>query len=301
MRILGADSFVGRTTSINAIPRSVLKKHDLCIVKIDNEGVDYVPAIYFMEYITNDGNPENIPYVVVPIDNQDMNVIEGVTTDDGGRWRLKSIFAQSLTVDTLYTNNISSVAGVPFVLGESLTVTSDGIIVDGQVVIEAPIDEPPMIVSSNVMVENLNAEYLNGYEPRHFLLNKNFEVAIPNGVEYLDVYFTHAVTTPPHYSVMVDICNLVDPDPAIYSFVITKKEYNHFRVRFSGIIDGENYVLHYFVVGDTDPSIFPPPPSATPGPSGWPWPPSGWPSPSGVWPPSGMWPPSGGILPPSGV
>ena len=99
-----------------------------------------------------------------------------------------------------------------------------------------------------------------------------------NGVDEVTVYMTHSLVAPPHYSVMIDICNLVDDEPSIYSFIITEKKPDYFKVRFSGIIDSENYTLHYFVIGEADPPIDPPIPSGG-------FPPSG--SPSGS-PPSGI-------------
>jgi hypothetical protein len=243
MRILGADSFVGKTTSINAIPVNVLRHHDLCIVKIEAGSVDYTPAIYFYEYTTNDGNPENIPYVVTPLDNLDGG-------DDGGRWKLKDIFVNSFHSGSIYTNNIlSEVPGVPITIGDSFTVTSDGISVDGQVTINSSLTDPPLVVNSRVMVENLNAEFVGGEGTNSFVRSYNFDTAIPNGVTEFDVYFSHEVVSPPHYTVFVDICNIIDPNPSMYGYTIVKKEQDFFTIRFSGIIDSSNYVLHYLVMG----------------------------------------------------
>lgn len=254
MRILGADSFVGKTTSINAIPVNVLRQHDLCLVKIPTGDVDYIPAIYFLEYVTNDGNAENIPYVVIPLDNLDGG-------DDGGRWKLKDIFMNKLHAGSIVTNSIlSEIPGVPITIGDTFTVSPSGIIVDGQVVINSEVTEPPLIVNSQVMVENLNAEFINGEGVDSFIRNYNFDVAIPNGVTEFDVYFAHTVVTPPHYTVFIDICNTVDPDPSIYSFIIVRKEQDYFTIRFSGIIDSANYTLHYLVIGEIASPYLPPTP-----------------------------------------
>ena len=252
MRILGADSFVGRTTSINAIPVNVLKHHDLCIAKIEDGNVDYIPAVYFLEYITNDGNAENIPYVIVPLDNQDGS-------DDGGRWKLKNIFVKTLHTESIYTNAIlAEFPGVPITIGDTFTVAPSGVIVDGQVTVTSELTVPPFIVNSPVLVNNLNAEFICGEGTNSFLRNYNFQTLIPSGVSELDVYFAHNVLSPPSYSVFIDICNTSDTSPSIYGYVITKKEQGFFTIKFSGIIDSPNYVLHYFITGEVATPYTPP-------------------------------------------
>ena len=244
MRILGADSFVGKTTSINAIPVNVLKQYDLCIVKIQSGNIDYVPAVYFLEYTTNDGNTENIPYVITPTDNLDGG-------DDGGRWKLKDIFVNRLHAGSITTNSIlSNIVGVPITIGDTFTVSPSGIMVDGQMKIHGDPTKPPMVVNSQVMVDNLNAEFIGGERFSSFLRNYNFSTGIPNGVREFDVYFAHNVVSPPDYSVFIDICNTTDPNPSIYNYIITKKEQAYFTIRFSGIIDTANYILHYLIAGE---------------------------------------------------
>jgi len=252
MRILGADSFDGKGTSINAIPTNVLKHRDLCIVKIENGDIDVIPAVYFLEYVVNDGNPQNIPYVITPKDNLDGG-------DDGGRWRLKNIFVNSVYSESVYTNNILSVLpGVPITIGNSFTVTSDGMILDGQVSINSDPTESPLVVNSRVMVENLNAEFIGGESVSSFIRSYNFDTAIPNGVNEFDVYFSHDVVNPPHYTVFVDICNTVDPNPSIYGFTIVRKEQEYFKIRFSDVIDSANYTLHYLIIGQISDTYVPP-------------------------------------------
>jgi hypothetical protein len=254
MRILGADSFVGKPTSISSIPVNALMNHDICIVRIENGDDSYIPAIYFLEYVFNDGNPENIPYIVVPLDNT-----IGFGDDDGGRWKLKNIFVYQINAVNIITNRIiSEIPGIPILIGDTFTVTSNGITVDGQVVINSEPTEPPLVVNSSVMVENLNAEFISGQNIDNFIRNYNFDVAIDNGVTELDVYFPHSVVAPPHYTVLVDICNTVDPDPSIYSYIITRKEQTYFTIRFSGIIDSANYTLHYLVIGEIVSPYVPP-------------------------------------------
>lgn len=281
MRILGADSLTGKDTSINAIPVNVLKPLDLCIVKTTDP--DVPAAVMFYDYIVDHGGEENLPYVVNPLDNQDENIQTGEVVGSS-RWVLREIYTSKLSAGSIVTNTIvPEISGAPITVGDDLTIHDHGVTVDGQVTINSEWHEPPMIVNSTVMVENLNAQYLNGHGYEHLLLNDNNEVAIPNGVDELDVYMTHDMVSPPHYSVMIDICNIVDPDPSIYSFIITNKQQDHFTVRFSGIIDSENYTLHYFMIGEASPPIDPPIPSGG-------FPPSGSPSgsPSGGPPPSGV-------------
>lgn len=267
MRILGADSFGGKDTSINAIPVNYLVHGDACMVMIGADDPMYDSAVYYYEYITNFGGEEDIPRIIVPLDNYDTNIQTGSTGDNGARWVLRNIYAEKIMAGSLVTDTISPpVSGSQIFIGDDLTVGDNGIIVDGQVQINSSIYDPPLIVNSDVMVENLNAEFLGGKTFEGFVKNDNNQIFIPQDVDVLDVYLSKPMTAPPHYSVMIDICNVVDDNPAIYSFMIINKESDHFTVRFSGIIDSPNYVLHYFVLGDAESDI--PSPSGGPAPSG---------------------------------
>jgi hypothetical protein len=261
MRILGADSFFGRTTSINAIPVNVVRHGDLCAVHISDDSTSYTPGVYFYEFVTNDGNDDDIPFVIVPLDNIDVNLNTGQQGDDGSRWKLKNVYVKSVHAQEIVTSSIiTGDYDIPVTINESLQVYPTYISVDGQVIITTDWDQPPLVVNSPVMVENLNAHYFHDRRVTDFVRNRNFELLIPNGVTEMDVYFTHAIVNPPHYSVMIEICNIVDDDPSIYAYTITNKTETHFTIKFSGIIDSPNYTLHYFVIGDTDPSVDPPPP-----------------------------------------
>ena len=272
MRILGADAFVGKDTAINAIPVNYLTHGDVCFVKIDNSDPAYQSAIYFYEYITNDGNDQNLPFVITPLDQFDINLqttTEG-DGDDGGRWKLKDIFTNKLLSGEVVTDTISSLtSGGLISIGNDLTVDSNGIIVDGQVNINSSIYEPPLIVNSDVMVQNLNSQYLGGETFDHFLKNDNNQLSIPIGTSELVVYMTFPMLNPPHYSIMIDICNLIDDIPSIYGFTITDKQQDRFTVKFSGEIDSSNYVLHYFMIGDSESTTTPSSgsPSGSPEPS----------------------------------
>lgn len=296
MRILGADSLTGKDTSMNAIPVTVLQPFDMCVVKTTDP--DVPAAVMFYEYVPDQGGEENLPYIVTPLDNLDENVnIADPTVHGSSRWVLKNIYTLNLTARSVTTNTITpEISGSPITVGDDLTIGDHGIIVDGQVNINSEWYEPPMIVNSSVMVENLNAEYLNGQGYDNLLINQDNHVTLPDGVNEIDVYLTDEMLAPPHYSVMIDICNIVDDDPSIYGYIITNKEPEYFTIKFSGHIDSPNYTLHYFLIGETDQSHVPPP-SGGPPPSGSPSgsPPSG--SPSGSPPPSGS--PSGSP-PPSG-
>jgi len=251
MRIFGADEFNGKITAINAIPVNYIRDGDICIVKIGYGHLTYDPAIYYYEYFTNDGNDEDLPSIVLPLDN--------VTSDDGGRWKLKDIYTNKLMADNIVTDNITpKTSGGPITIGDNLTVDENGVIVDGQVTINSELTEPPLIVNSDIMVNNLNAQYVGGRDYSSFLRNDNNQVQLPYGENETDVYFTYPMVSPPHYTIMVDICNIVDTDPSIYSWIITKKENDYFTIRFSGIIDTANYTLHYFVIGENESSTYPP-------------------------------------------
>ncbi|MCK5018033.1 MAG: hypothetical protein KAS32_13335 [Candidatus Peribacteraceae bacterium] len=257
MRILGADSFVGKETSINAIPINMLNNDDICMVHISKDDSSYLNAIYYYAFVLDSGAVEDIPNVITPLDQFDINLETGEPVDSGSRWLLQNVYVKSLITDELLTNTINPATSGDISIGNSLTVGDDRITIDGQVEIESDLADPPLVVNSDVMVENLNVEYLGGMNTDFYLKNDNNQLLIPVGIDELDVYMTYPMPDAPNYNVMVEICNITDADPSIYGYVITGKEEDHFTIRFSGVIDTANYILHYFLIGDIDHQVPP--------------------------------------------
>jgi len=245
MRILGSDSFTGSPTSINAIPVSYLQNQDMCILKHWTADSGGTKNIYNYRYEVGSFIPEDIPNVITPLDNSSGS-------DDGGRWLLCDSFMNKLWANEVRTDIIDPKSTDSVVINDSFTVSPSGsrsmgpitIIADGVI----PDTEPPLYVNSTTLVQNLNAQYLNGVPCKRFILHENYNTYIPNNVDT----FTIGLPNPPRnidYSVYITVSNTQDVNPSIYATTITRKLIDRFTVKFSGIIDSPNYVLDYLVVG----------------------------------------------------
>jgi len=241
MRIIGADSFSGKLTSIDVIPTSFLKDEDMCILKTIN-------IIYHYRYEIESFVAEDIPNVIIPLDNKDGG-------DNGGRWLLCDQFTNKLYTNELKTNLINPNNSNVIVINDSLTVSPSGSFSNGPITIETdgsiPVVEPPLIVNSVGLVQNLNAQYLNGVPCNRFVLKENYNTYIQNGVDTFTVGLPN-IPLNTDYSVYMTISNIVDTSPSIYWAIITDKQIDRFSIRLSGIIDSPNYILSYFVIGAFD-------------------------------------------------
>jgi len=252
MRIIGADSFTGMTTSIDAIPRSYLRHGDVCFVKTLNK-------MFWYRYETNSNLPADLPNVIVPVENQDP------TMDDGSRWILLDIFFSVVYANTVRTDNI-----IPSPSGDTITINNTMSISPSSTTIEGPLEvivdntipntEPPFIVNSDTLVDNLNADMIDGH---HFdeLITKEYGItslpyphpsgsASPSaGPRWIYLSFSKpALNT--DYSVFTTITNTIDPSASIYATTITEKTTAGFKCEFSGEIDSPNYKLEYMAIGD---------------------------------------------------
>jgi len=253
MRILGSDSFTDSNTSIDAIPKSYLRNGDVCILKDETTG-----NIFFYRYITNSGATPDMPRVIIPKDNMPPN-------DDLGRWLLCNIFCDTLYGDEIKTNIISSgTGGDDITINDTLTITPSSANFNAPLVIDTdivgPIKEPPLIVNSDVKVNNLNADKLDDHDSTYFVA-KEFGITslpydIPNGSmppsageRWIYISFNKKPANT-NYSVFTTITNTVDPSASIFSTTITEKTTAGFRCEFSGKPDSHNYKLEYMAVGD---------------------------------------------------
>lgn len=252
MRILGADSFTGTTTSIDAIPKSYLRNGDLCMVKA-------VDKLFWYQYKIGSNLPHSIPHVIIPQDNIDPSV------DDGGRWILFDIFVSHIYADTIQaTNIIPSASDTHLNINNTLYVSTSGAMINGPLEIITdnvpPSIEAPFIINSDKMVENLNSDLLDGYNADDFVQKEYGISSIPYpspsgsaspsaGPRWMYLSFSKPAKNT-NYSVFTTITNTIDPDPSIYATTITEKTTAGFKVSYSGEIDSPNYKLEYLAVGD---------------------------------------------------
>jgi len=255
MRILGADSFTGRETSINKIPKSYVRHGDLCVLK-DSGNTD---NIFWYKYDSNNGSNNNIPNIVIPLDNVDP------LHDDGGRWVLCNAFINTLYSNEIKTNTISSgTSGLNIDINNVLTITPSGakfydpLIIDTDIV--GPITEPPFIINSNKKVDNLNADLLDDHDSSEFVIKEYGTTSLPYdipsgsvspsaGDRWVYISFNNKPANT-DYVVLTTITNTVDPSASIYATTITEKTTGGFKAMFSGQMDSHNYKLEYMAIGD---------------------------------------------------
>lgn len=239
MRILGADSFTGESTSLDMIPISYIKEDDMCMVKTINIRYDY-------RYKKNSFAVEQIPNVITPKENKDGG-------DDGGRWLLCDAYFNKAYINEVRTNYINPNTENDNVdINNSFIISPSGSYSHGPITIEVdgttPVVEPPLIINSVGLVQNLNAQYLNGVPCNRFVLKENYNTYIQNGIDE----FTVGLPNPPvniNYSVYMEISNTIDTDPSIYWAIITDKQLDRFTIKLSGEIDSPNYKLSYLIIG----------------------------------------------------
>ena len=254
MRILGADSFTGENTSINAIPTSYLRDGDVCMLKDDTSG-----NIFYYRYKSNSGAVEDTPNVVIPQDNLSPN------SDDLGRWLLNNIFVGILYSGEIKTNTISpGTNGNDIALNGVLTVSPSGCEYTNPLIINTdiigPEKEPPFIINSDEKVDNLNADLLDGHDSNYFVTKETGITSLPYdipsgsmppsaGDRWIYISFNNKPLST-DYSVFTSITNTVDPSASVYSTTITEKTTAGFKCEFSGKPDSHNYKLEYMAVGD---------------------------------------------------
>ena len=252
MRILGADNFTGTTTSIDAIPKSYLRHGDICLVKALNK-------IFWYRYESNSGLPQEIPNVIVPVDNQDP------TMDDGARWLLLDMFISVAYINTIRTDTIiPSPSGDCIKINNVLNVCPSGTTLDTPLTLNVdntiPNTEPPFFINSDTLVDNLNADFLDGYDADHFVTKEYGITSLPYphpsgsaspsaGPRWIYLSFSKPASNT-DYSVFTTITNTVDTSASVYATTITEKTTSGFICEFSGEIDSPNYKLEYMAIGD---------------------------------------------------
>ncbi len=232
MKVLAADTITGELTSLNKIPSIHLKNRDMAFVK-DNE------FTYFYRLYDNSGLPENIPDVVIPSD-------AGTSPK---RWILNGLYANVLIAPEIKTSTLSGISSGGYgsinVIGKLNA--NNGLTVNGNTTFNAPTSSSPFSVSNSQMVYNLNTNFLNGYTSDDFLSSQATIVTLPDGIDEHTFNFYESKENA-DYSVTMEMCNLIDPNPSIYSWIITNKTNDGFTVKFSGIIDSSNYKMTYTVL-----------------------------------------------------
>ena len=119
-------------------------------------------------------------------------------------------------------------------------------IVDGNTTFNTPSSSSPFNVSNSNLVNKLNAQYINGYSYNDFLLNNAVIEDIPDGVDNHTFNFYESKPNT-NYSLSLEMCNLIDSTPSLYTWIITNKTVDNFSIKFSGIIDSSNYKMTYII------------------------------------------------------
>ena len=246
MKILAADSITGKQTSLDVIPISYLSHDDICIVKSYDK-------IFWYSYKENSYQNHHIPDVIIPVNNQDP------LNDNGDRWILTNIFVNVTYMNELRTNLIThSTSGDNVFINNNLNVTPISSSFNGMV--EFSSQTQPFVVNSNALVENLNADLLDGKDSDYFMTKEHGISSLPYpcpsgsispsaGPRWIYLSFDKPLKNT-DYSVFTTITNTVDPSASIYSTTITEKTTAGFICEFSGEIDSPNYKLEYIAVGD---------------------------------------------------
>lgn len=229
MKILGADGLIDGTNAMNKIPEVHVSHGDCCCAKYNDK---------FYWYILEDGNtaPENIPYVVKP-NNGTANK----------RWVLKSVFIKELRLDEIFTNSVYQLsAGTPLDLNGVASLSGDNFEFTN---IDA--EGPPFTVNSQVMVENLNVEYLGGKHWSEWELDSNIDSGdewIPMGADEVSVNFpTQRFNTT--YSLITELQNSLY-ESSLYNYIVTNKTMFGFTVKLSSKTDNPYYRLQWAILGE---------------------------------------------------
>ncbi len=222
MKILGADGLTGKDGSLDMIPDIYLVDGDMSFTR---DGY----YTYWHRLSDDSGQVVNHPYIIAPID----------TPLSDKRWLLQGIYTSKINTDELMVNTIASSGNititnpVDFVLGASFQSPSPS--------------ASPIAVDSDVLVDNLNAEYLSGYRASDFISNVSGRESIPVNVTSMNINLP-SVQSSVDYKIFTEIENTNEMNPSIYSTVISQKNISGFTVSFSGIIDSVHYRLNWFII-----------------------------------------------------
>lgn len=236
MRILGADTLKTGIKALNAIPSAQVFDGDVCLAVYDDGITGDLCYFYILE--AAHGGVENLPTVVVPLDN--------ATTPTPKRWILSGVFEAEKHVLDIFANSLSQAsAGTPLVINGKMEFDGDDINFIRQTA-------SPFNVDSNIMVSNLNVEFVGGHRWDELGASSGIITAEESMIMgSTDTNISFAVerfnTT---YSLVLDIVNVIDTSPALYNYMITEKTTRGFTVTFSSPIDTPNYKLQYAVLGD---------------------------------------------------
>jgi len=168
-RIFGAIGLVGGgDKTLDSIPHNLVKQDDVAIVS-DNG------SIYFYVMDFDSGLDENVPYVIKPDDIEEA-VNPAIVYK---RWHLVSTkyftdniiqshgkYIQTDSIKAWENENLEFISadGIKVVIAPNGTVTVDGSLVSNdQIKVQNGGWKTPFVVDSTLLVENLNADKLDGY------------------------------------------------------------------------------------------------------------------------------------------
>ena len=230
MKILGAQGLTIGDKALKKIDGNFLSDGDACCSLDDGK-------FYWHEFETGNSAPDDSPRVIAP----ELN-------GTNKRWVLRGIYMSILELETLLVSTITQAtsAGIDF---NGIATLSGNTFTFNNIV------DPPFVVNSAVLVENLNAEYLGGkhwteFSPENILWSG--DQWIPNDVDEISVSFpeTRYNTS---YSLFTELFNIVSASPSIIQHIVTTKTTTGFKIKLSSKTDDSFYRLQWAVLGDNSP------------------------------------------------
>lgn len=226
MKLLGADGLTIGDGAVNKIQSTYVVDGDVCCAKYNDK---------FYWYILEGGNstPENLPQIIKP-----------EVGTESKRWVLKGIYMDELELDTLFVSTITEATtagidlnGIATLSGNTFTFNS--------------ITEAPFVVNSQVMIDNLNAEYLGGKHWSEYDLEniiKSGSQWISQGVSSIYVPFPEPRfnTT---YSLFTELQNVTSPT-SLMNYMVTDKTNLGFTVILSSNTNNPYYILQWAILGE---------------------------------------------------
>jgi hypothetical protein len=234
MKILGADGLTVGLNAADKIPASLVSSGDACCAKYSDKFYWYI--------LEESGAAENLPHVI-KLDN--ATSVGDNSYTGSKRWALKNIYLTELEVDDIITSSIYAPSGGTIDLNNVATLSGSQFIFENTT-------EAPFTVNSTTMVDNLNAEFLNGLPASTFDLANilvSDSVWVSEGIDELYVSFPEPRfnTT---YSLFTDMYNEISGDPSLISHMVTSKTNSGFTVKMSAQTDNSFYRLQWAVLGE---------------------------------------------------
>lgn len=236
MRILGAEGLIGGTGQ-NINEKALDQIDSNYLVDGDCACAKYEGKFWWYVLVDNHGGTENVPSTIRP----------KVGGNASMRWTLRDTYISAIESDTIYTNNIRPLSGDVINLNDVVTLS-------GSTFIFEETAEAPFIVYSQIMVNNLNVEYLGGKHWSEYTqtgLIESGDQWISQGVDEVYVPFPNPrynVT----YSLFTELFNIAGLDTSIITYLVTGKTTTGFTVKLSSNTDNSYYRVQWAILGENE-------------------------------------------------